>query len=203
MFFPAVFPLCQITFLKPPKPPPTPQADPLELVISQPMFLWIVLAIALAGALVALKVLLAAWRHRRTNARPWILVDGSNVMHWKNERPQIATVHAVVVELERRGFAAGVVFDANAGYKLTSRYMGEREFSSVLGLPESQILVVPKGTQADSYLLDAARKFGARVVTRDRFRDWAEAYPEVLKPGFLVRGGYRDSGALWIEEGGG
>jgi hypothetical protein len=29
---------------------------------------------------------------------------------------------------------------------------------------------------------------GARVVTNDRFRDWAEDHPAVKSPGFLVGG---------------
>jgi hypothetical protein len=78
--------------------------------------------------------------------------------------------------------------------------MNELEFAMLLDLPESQIFVVPKGTQADPYLLDAARGFEARIVTRDRFRDWAEAHPEVKERGFLIRGGYRDSGEFWLEE---
>jgi len=130
----------------------------------------------------------------------WILVDGSNVMHWKNETPQISTIRAVVKALMVRGFKPGVVFDANAGYKLNGRYMNERAFATLLNLPKSQILVVPKGTQADPYILGHARDFGARIVTRDRFRDWSEDYPEVTEPGFLIRGGYRDSGELWLDE---
>jgi hypothetical protein len=121
-------------------------------------------------------------------------------MHWKDEVPHIMPVQAVVHELKRRGFTPGVVFDANAGYKLNGRYMTEEDFSVLLDLPESQIFVVPKGTQADPYLLDAARGFGARVVTLDRFRDWAEAHPEVKEPGFLVRGGFRSSGEFWLAE---
>ncbi|TAG09915.1 MAG: hypothetical protein EAZ40_17895 [Rhodobacterales bacterium] len=129
-----------------------------------------------------------------------ILIDGSNVMHWKDEKADILPVQLAVRELTRRGFTPGVVFDANAGYKLQGRYMSEWDFSILLFLPESQIFVVPKGTQADPYLLDAARGFGASVVTRDRFRDWADAYPEVKEPGFLVRGGFRDTGEFWLAE---
>jgi len=36
------------------------------------------------------------------------------------------------------------------------------------------------------------------VVSNDRFRDWAEAHPEVLEPGRLIRGGFR-GGKLWLE----
>ncbi len=121
-------------------------------------------------------------------------------MHWKEDTPQIMPVKSVVQELKRRGFTPGVVFDANAGHKLAGRYLNERDFATMLGLPASQIFVVPKGRQADPYLLDAARGFGARVVTLDRFRDWAEVHPEVKEPGFLVRGGYRSSGEFWLGE---
>ena len=61
-----------------------------------------------------------------------------------------------------------------------------------------RMLVVPKGTQADTYLLETAQEFGVRIVTNDRFRDWAEAHPQVLEPGFLIRGGMRE-GRAWLK----
>ncbi len=67
----------------------------------------------------------------------------------------------------------------------------------MIGLPGDQVVVVPKGTVADLTVLAAARDLGARVVTNDRYRDWAEQHPEVREPGHLVRGGYRD-GQLWL-----
>ncbi|SDZ60416.1 hypothetical protein SAMN05444004_13012 [Jannaschia faecimaris] len=42
-----------------------------------------------------------------------------------------------------------------------------------------------------------ARDMGAIVVTDDRYRDWADDFPEVRRKGHLVRGGYRD-GKLWL-----
>jgi hypothetical protein len=57
-----------------------------------------------------------------------------------------------------------------------------------LGLEARQVLVVHKGTPADPFLLQTAREFGARIVTNDRYRDWAEAHPQVREPGFLIRG---------------
>jgi hypothetical protein len=126
-------------------------------------------------------------------------VDGSNVMHWQNEVPQIATVRIVVDALEARGFHPGVVFDANVGYKIGDRYQDDAAIARMLGLTENQVLVVPKGTPADPCLLQTARDLGARVVTNDRYRDWAEAHPEVRTPGFLIRGGFRD-GSLWLDD---
>ncbi len=134
----------------------------------------------------------------KASARP-ILVDGSNVMHWQNEVAQIATVRLVVDALEARGFHPGVVFDANVGYKIGDRYQDDAALARMLGLTENQVLVVPKGTPADPCLLQTARDLGARVVTNDRYRDWAEAHPEVRRPGFLIRGGFRD-GSLWLDD---
>jgi hypothetical protein len=137
---------------------------------------------------------------RQRPPKRYILVDGSNVMHWKDETPQLSTVREVVQELTARGFHPGVMFDANVGWKITGRYQDDAELAMVLGLPVDRVLVVPKGIQADPYLLMAARDLGARIVSKDRFRDWAEAHPEVGQPGFLMRGGYHQ-GKLWIEDG--
>ena len=146
-----------------------------------------------------------AFRRRRVlfglRAAPkWIVVDGSNVMHWKDGRPQIDTLREVLDRLKALGFSPGVVFDANAGYKIAGRYKHDCAFGKLLGLPESRVMVVAKGTQADLMALAAARDLGARIVTNDRFRDWAESYPEVRNQGHLIRGGYRD-GVLWLEVG--
>jgi hypothetical protein len=217
MLFSVFLPLAEITFLTPPR---SSGGTSGEFELSP-----VVLAVLAVTALVAIRVLRSSLRgsrppRRRNTRKPRkprhdgrsatrqqspklrnpILVDGSNVMHWKDDTPQIMPVQSVVNELKRRGFTPGVVFDANAGYKLAGKYMNEREFAYLLDLPESQVFVVPKGTPADPYLLDAARGFAARVVTLDRFRDWAEAHPEVKEPGFLIRGGYRNTGEFWLAE---
>jgi hypothetical protein len=126
-----------------------------------------------------------------------IVVDGSNVMHWKDDRPDLRAVQAVVAELKRRGFTPGVIFDANAGWKLLGRYAHDGEMARLLSLPPKQAMVVDKGAVADQWILAAARELGARIVTNDRFREWAGAYPEVTEPGFLIRGEFRE-GKVWL-----
>lgn len=126
-----------------------------------------------------------------------VVIDGSNVMYWRDNTPRIETVHEVVAHLSSRGLRTGVVFDANAGYLLTDRYQHDGYFSRMLGLPEDWIMVVPKGTPADPFILTAARDMGARIVTNDRFRDWAAEFPEVKTDGYLIPGGYTDAG-LWF-----
>jgi Zc3h12a-like Ribonuclease NYN domain len=136
---------------------------------------------------------------RRNGMERWVVVDGSNVMHWQDNIPSIAPLRDVIRRLTDQGYSPGVVFDANAGYKLAGKYVDDAEFAKLLNLPRDQIFVVPKGTQADPFLLASARDLGARIVTNDRFRDWADRHPEALEPGFLIRGGYRD-GALWLDD---
>lgn len=117
-----------------------------------------------------------------------VIIDGSNVMHWKTGTPDLASVRLVIEALISKGFSPGVVFDANAGYLLTGKYQHDKSLSRALGLPENRVMVVPKGTPADPQILAAARDMQARIVTNDRFRDWAGDYPEIRNPGHLIRG---------------
>jgi Zc3h12a-like Ribonuclease NYN domain len=171
--------------------------------------------LALPSALASLYLLFRAWsdlppirpgvrrparRPLRSPVRPpnWIVVDGSNVMHWQDNTPRLSAVRAVLDRLTALGFSPGVVFDANAGYKIGDRYQHDGALARMLGLPADRVLVAGKGTQADPLLLAAARDLKARIVTNDRFRDWAETHPEVTEPGHLIRGGFRD-GKLWLD----
>lgn len=153
-----------------------------------------------ASFYLSLRAIVARPKLEPTGPDQWILVDGSNVMHWKDDTPQLATVQDVLQVLQARGFSPGVIFDANVGYKVAGRYQDDRELARVLRLPEDRVLVVPKGTQADPYLLNSARDLGARVVTNDKYRDWAADFPEIRSQGFLISGGYR-GGKLWLDDG--
>ena len=128
----------------------------------------------------------------------YIVLDGSNIMHWKDGTPQVETVREVVQYLKVQGFSPGVVFDANAGHILFGKYHHHGAMGKQIGLPEDRVMVVQKGTPADPTILAAARDLGARIVTNDRYTDWSDTHPEVNDPGRLIRGGYRE-GALWLD----
>lgn len=136
------------------------------------------------------------WRRRR---RP-VVIDGSNVMHWRDNRPSLDPVITVVRHLKAAGFRPGIVFDANVGYKLAGRYLNERHLARLIGLPASQVLVVPKGQPADPTILAAARDMGAPIVTNDRFTEWRPNHPELGLPGKLIRGGF-EKGRIWVDLG--
>lgn len=134
------------------------------------------------------------WRRRQK----YIVVDGSNVMHWKDGTPQLDTLRDVIRHLKHQGFTPGVVFDANAGHILTGRYQHHSAMAKLLDLPEDRVMVVDKGTPADPTILAAAKHLKAQIVTNDRYKDWAGDHPEIATPGHLIRGGYRD-GKVWLD----
>ncbi|SDK97465.1 NYN domain-containing protein [Aliiruegeria lutimaris] len=148
---------------------------------------------ALASLYLLVRVIL-----RRGHPANVVVLDGSNVMHWKDGEARLETVREVIERLSALGFTPGVVFDANAGYKLEGRYSGDRALAQMLYLHRNRVIVVDKGVPADPVLLDAARNLGARVVSNDRFRDWVDEHPELKQPGHVIRGGYRD-GKLWLD----
>jgi rRNA-processing protein FCF1 len=154
----------------------------------------------LAGpcAVASLVLLLIAFARRDSDRPNWILVDGSNVMHWRNKTAKIKTVRDVVDRLETLGLSPFVIFDANAGYLISNRYHHDDAMAARIGLPEDQVMVVPKGTVADECILLSARDLKANILTNDRYMDWAGQFPEVRRKGHLVRGGYR-SDRLWLE----
>jgi len=161
--------------------------------------------ILLAGpaALASLFLLLREWLRGPSGGKPgkskrWIVVDGSNVMHWKDGTADLGTLRAVLAHLRELGFSPGVMFDANAGYKLAGQYLHDGALGRQLGLPKDRVMVVPRGTPADPMILTAARDLNARIVTNDRYRDWIETYPEINNPGHLIRGGFRN-GQLWLD----
>ncbi len=156
------------------------------------------LLLAVPSTVASLILLLTGWRKRGGREVPnWVVLDGSNVMHWKDGTAQIETVRDVINALTRAGFTPGVVFDANAGHKLQGSYLNDRTLSRQLGLPRDRVMVVPRGEPADPRILEAARDYGARIVTNDRFRDWAAIHPEVHTAGHLITGGYHN-GKLWL-----
>jgi rRNA-processing protein FCF1 len=127
-----------------------------------------------------------------------ILVDGSNVMFWRDNEPDLSPLKEVIQQITAKGYDAGVVFDANVGYKLDGKFRGNVPMARKLGLKAAQVVVVDKGEPADRTILHVARDLNARILSNDRFRDWQDSFPEVIEPGRIVRGGYRN-GQIWID----
>lgn len=121
-----------------------------------------------------------------------VVVDGSNVMHWRGGTPQLATLNMVLRRLEAMGYSPGVVFDANAGHLLSGRYLHDGALARLLRLPPDRVMVVDKGQPADPMILRVMRELDVPVVSNDRFRDWAADWPEIREPARFIRGGWTD-----------
>ena len=161
-------------------------------------FVLLAVPCAIASAILLARDIFGRRRGGKEANHNWIVVDGSNVMYWKDGVPRIETVREVIEHLSMQGFTPGVMFDANAGHLVAGKYQHDFAFGRLLNLPEDRVMVVPSGTPADPAILTAAKDLGARIVTNDRFRDWAKIYPEVHTPNYLIKGGYK-AGKLWLD----
>lgn len=142
----------------------------------------------------------ARWLERRPRSfGKVVVVDGSNIMHWHGGEAEVQTIKAVMAHLESQGYQAGLIFDANVGYKLFGKFQGNRAMARKLGVSADQVVVVDKGQPADQLILNVARNLDAKIVSNDRFRDWIDDYPEVLEPGRLIRGSMTN-GVVFMEE---
>ena len=110
-------------------------------------------------------------REATTSAKRQIAVDGTNVMFWRDETAQLSTLQVVLKRLRHEGFDPVVFLDASSRHHLRDKSLNERKFAQVLGLNENRIMVVPKGTEADAFILEYAGQQKLAVVSNDRFRD--------------------------------
>ncbi|SHJ32310.1 Zc3h12a-like Ribonuclease NYN domain-containing protein [Shimia gijangensis] len=145
-----------------------------------------VLVICVAVAVLIISVAVVVWRFGLR--RKWIVVDGSNVLFWDNQSPFLETVRAVLSRLSEAGYSPIVFFDANVGYLVGTCYFSPSELEKHLPVSKARIIVAEKGIPADPLVISKAKRLKARVVTNDRFRDWAGDYPEVQNETFFVRG---------------
>ena len=125
----------------------------------------------------------------------FIVVDGSNVMHWGGE-PLAFVLNQVLVALDKKGLIPIIYFDANVGYKLWGRYADAQTIAPKIGVKPHRVNVVPSGVVADEVLLSFAVESGIRVVTNDRFLDWRVQYPRAAEKGFLVKGTWREGSVM-------
>lgn len=122
--------------------------------------------------------------------RHWIVVDGSNVLRWRDGPPDLATVALVVKELKRLRYTPVVWFDATVGFLVAKRPLGPGALARALNLPTIQVLVAPDGTRVEAFVFTGAREMQAPVVTNASCSEWVEHFPEIAETGRLVRGSF-------------
>ncbi len=126
-----------------------------------------------------------------------ILVDGSNIA-WnhkdkkKGGKPLAKNIGLMMEYLKNnKGFEKVVVFcDANLKYLVDDR----KKYDELV--QAGTLHPVPSRTIADYFLIDYAQRYGAYIVTGDKFRDWKEdarkfgwARAEIETRDFKITGG--------------
>ncbi|MDB4952301.1 MAG: Ribonuclease Zc3h12a-like protein, partial [Gemmatimonadetes bacterium] len=102
-----------------------------------------------------------------------VIVDGSNVAHSsEGEKARLRNIELVCNKLLEEGLEPIVVADAALRHQIDEPAEYERL------VEEGKINQAPAGTDADYFILAFARELDAAIVSNDRFRDRAEAFPE-------------------------
>jgi hypothetical protein len=101
------------------------------------------------------------------------LVDGSNVAHSsEGEKARLRNITLVCEKLVEEGLEPIVMADAALRHQIDD-VAGYEEM-----VEDGRIRQAPAGTDADYFILSFARELDASIVSNDRFRDRAEAFPE-------------------------
>lgn len=103
-----------------------------------------------------------------------VIIDASNVAHSsEGEKAQLGNIRVIRDKLIEEGYAPLIVADAALRHQIDD----ENGFEQMVETGE--IRQAPAGTDADFFILSFARELDATVVSNDRFKDRAQAFPEV------------------------
>ena len=123
-----------------------------------------------------------------SNRREAVIIDGANVAYEEKSaggRPKLSNLLKVRRELEERGFEAIILVDASLKYDIDDQTQLESLIAS------QQVRQVPAGTDADFFIIQLAEQLDARIVTNDRYKDYAERFPWIPErrlPYMIVKG---------------
>lgn len=102
------------------------------------------------------------------------IVDGSNVAYsTERNQPKLGNILLVCDKLREDGLDPVIVVDAALRHQIDDGNRYEEMVQS------GRIRQAPAGTDADFFIVSFARELDAAVVSNDRFRDHANAFPEL------------------------
>lgn len=135
--------------------------------------------------------------HRLRLDEKTAVFDGSNIYHFGHDNGLDAQpLGEIAHRLRTQGYRIVCFFDANIFHRLGEHGAfprGERHswamLEDIFGLNGDEIYVVPSGVQADRYILECLENMPISfAVTNDRFRDYADQYPDVMKDNLWRKG---------------
>ena len=118
-----------------------------------------------------------------------VFIDALNLAYWCGAPPSLRVPMAAMTGLLRAGLPTSMVFDASARYRLGDE---AALCARLLRYPE-QVIEAPSGLPADRLMLRRATRLGARVLSRDRYRDHRRRHRRLIDdPARLIAGGVRE-----------
>lgn len=123
--------------------------------------------------------------------KTFFLLDGSNIIHWDHCGKEISLdgVLAITGELEKRNYPYQVYFDATARHLFKYDQEVKNRYEELLKNDPQHFRQVPAGTRADDFLLMiASRDSNAKIITNDRYCEYADLYPQVVNRERLLPG---------------
>ena len=131
--------------------------------------------------------------------KPKLLLDGSNVATETDlTRRKISNLDILLscklaIENEFPGHELIIFVDATFKFYLPSEQQLKFEALELSG----EITRTPGGVVADSVILKTATRNNARVISKDRYRDWVKSYPIVAEPGRIIAPTYIAATNQW------
>ena len=118
-----------------------------------------------------------------------IYVDALNVAYWRGNPPSLRMPVTLLAQLIADGYQVLIYFDASARYRL-----GDEAGLYERLMQHSRFCIeVPSGKSADAVMLRQANTNGARVLSKDKYRDHRRRYRRLIDdPARLMSGGVRE-----------
>lgn len=105
-----------------------------------------------------------------------VIIDASNVAHYQkvgNSKAKLANIIAAVRALEEDNNDFLIIADTSLRHSIDEK-------ENFIKLVENEIIdEVPVGTIADHYILELAEEEDAKVLSNDKFRDFAAEFPDL------------------------
>jgi Zc3h12a-like Ribonuclease NYN domain len=119
----------------------------------------------------------------KTLIEKFIIVDGSNVLHWMKDnnmdnKVNLIPLLIVLTALKRKSFNFCCYFDASQRFQLEEQQPQQYQEFKKLWKGRDIFSIVPGGESADDYILLDAKNSNRKVLTNDRFRDNKIRLPE-------------------------
>lgn len=104
-----------------------------------------------------------------------VIIDGSNLAHHKKGegKAKLNNIIIAVKKLEKNGDEFAIIADAPLKHEIDNK----KDFEELV--ENGEITVVPRGTDADHFILNLASNENAKVISNDNFREFFDEFKDI------------------------